>query len=100
MAAGLRARGPGLPPIRPRLRAASRPALVRSAISARSSWSVCGAPHTEETSCPFPAPGEPGKEVRPRALPWTRQGHSPWNQSGGGYSSAGAPLHPMKPWLP
>jgi hypothetical protein len=36
MAAGSPARRPGLPPTRPRLRAASRPALVRSAISARS----------------------------------------------------------------
>jgi hypothetical protein len=25
-------------------------------------------------------PGEPGKESKARALPWTRQGRSPWNQ--------------------
>ena len=36
MASGSPARSPGLPPTRPRLRAARSPALVRSAISARS----------------------------------------------------------------
>src|SRR5208337_4672111 len=37
----------------------------------------------EKTSCPFPAPGNPGRKVGPglsRALAWTRQGRSPWNQ--------------------
>jgi hypothetical protein len=28
-------------------------------------------------------PGETGKGSKARALPWTRQGHSPWNQSVG-----------------
>ena len=27
------------------------------------------------------SPGEPGKGSKARALPWTRQGRSPWNQS-------------------
>jgi hypothetical protein len=32
---------------------------------------------------PVSSPGEPGKGSKARALPWTRQGHSPWNQSVG-----------------
>ena len=40
MAAESPARRPGLPPTRPRLRAALSPASVRSAISARSSWAT------------------------------------------------------------
>jgi len=47
MAAGSPARRPGLPPTRPRRRAACSPALVRSAISARSSWAT--APSTWES---------------------------------------------------
>jgi hypothetical protein len=34
----------------------------------------------KQTSCPFPARGTYGREVKARALPWTRQGQSPWNQ--------------------
>jgi hypothetical protein len=43
-------RNPGLPPTRPRLRAAFRPALVRPAISARSSWAT--APRTCRENMP------------------------------------------------
>src|ERR1700759_3743077 len=51
MAAGSPARRPGLPPTRPRLRAARRPALVRSAISARSSWATAPSTCSENMPC-------------------------------------------------
>ncbi len=38
----------GRPPFRPLARAASSPALVRSAMISRSNSAVCGAPHTAE----------------------------------------------------
>src|SRR3954451_1371926 len=51
MAAGSPARRPGLPPTRPRLRAASKPALVRSAISARSSCATAPSTCSENIPC-------------------------------------------------
>jgi hypothetical protein len=49
--AGSPARRPGLPPMRPRLRAACRPAFVRSAIRARSSWATAPSTWSENTPC-------------------------------------------------
>ena len=40
-------------------------------------------------------PGEPGKGSKARALPWTRQGHSPWNQPVGVCGIGLSSLHPM-----
>ena len=50
IASGSLARSPGLPPTRPWLRAVRRPALVRSAMSARSSWAT--APRTRRENMP------------------------------------------------
>ena len=42
-------------------------------------------------------PGNPGKGSKARALPWTRQGHSPWNQPVGGCSIGLSSLSPDDP---
>jgi len=42
--------------------------------------------------------GETGKGSKARALPWTRQGHSPWNQSVGVCSIGLNSLHRMTLW--
>jgi hypothetical protein len=44
--------------------------------------------------------GATGKGSKARALPWTRQGHSPWNQSVGVCSIDLNSLHRTTPWPP
>jgi Transposase zinc-ribbon domain len=44
--------------------------------------------------------GETGKGRKAKALPWTRQGHSPWNQSGGACSIGLNSLRRMTLWPP
>jgi hypothetical protein len=48
----------------------------------------------KQTSCPFPSRGNRMKGSKARALPWTRQGQSPWNQLSVVTTSAWGPFSP------
>jgi hypothetical protein len=51
----------------------------------------------KQTSYPFPNRGNRMKGSKTRALPWTPQGESPWNQLS--VANIGLePFHPIAPW--